>query len=50
MLTSTWIATAAPVVRRVGLRGLAFPGVLLAHHLAYGWSFIRGLLGPQIDR
>jgi hypothetical protein len=44
VLTSAWLAITATAVRRVGLAALAFPAVLICHHMAYGANFLRGLL------
>jgi hypothetical protein len=43
-----WCGVAATTFRTNKEAALLFPGVLLCHHLAYGLSFLRGLLGPRI--
>ena len=35
--------------RRCGASAVLFPLALGAHHLSYGWNFIRGLLTRQLD-
>jgi cellulose synthase/poly-beta-1,6-N-acetylglucosamine synthase-like glycosyltransferase len=43
-----WLGVASTAVRSAGLGAVVFPGVLICHHMAYGASFIRGLLGPEL--
>lgn len=43
-LGSVWLATAASAYPRVGPSAIAFPAALVAHHVAYGVSFLRGLM------
>jgi glycosyltransferase involved in cell wall biosynthesis len=44
-----WLFLSATVARRLGPAALLFPAVLIAHHLAYGGSFIRGLLSQRLE-
>jgi glycosyltransferase involved in cell wall biosynthesis len=45
---AAWVALAAPAATKVGISSLLFPAALAAHHLAYGVSFVRGLLVEEI--
>ena len=42
-----WLAVSTTAVERAGIAALAFPGVLLCHHVAYGISFLRGLFSRR---
>lgn len=49
-LAAAYGALAASCPRRGVLVRLAFPVALVAHHLAYGLSFVRGLFTRTMDR
>ncbi|MEQ9094479.1 MAG: hypothetical protein RLN63_10270, partial [Miltoncostaeaceae bacterium] len=49
-LAAAYGALAASCPRRGIPVRLAFPVALVAHHLAYGVSFVRGLLTRTMDR
>lgn len=44
-----WAMLTVSAWRRCGASALLFPLALAAHHLAYGWNFIRGLLMRQLN-
>jgi hypothetical protein len=44
-----WVILAALAVRRLGLRAVFFPPVLVAHHLWYGLNFIVGFFSHNLD-
>jgi GT2 family glycosyltransferase len=43
VLAGGWLALSVPRFRKLGVAALAFPLLLLSHHLAYGLNFLRGL-------
>jgi GT2 family glycosyltransferase len=45
-----WAFLSGSALRRAGFASLAFPLVLLTHHVTYGLNFIRGLLGPELQK
>jgi GT2 family glycosyltransferase len=49
LMSVGWFMIAITAAKRTGPAAIAFPGVLVCHHLAYGTSFIRGFLGPKIE-
>lgn len=43
-----WSGLTLPALGRAGLSAPLFPPVLLLHHAAYGFNFVRGLLGKDL--
>lgn len=50
VIVMSWLFLALCAVRKAGVSALLFPGVLVAHHMSYGWNFIRGLIRRDLVR
>jgi glycosyltransferase involved in cell wall biosynthesis len=44
-----WLVLSGSAASKLRFAALAFPGVLLSHHLAYGFNFVRGFFSSQLD-
>jgi GT2 family glycosyltransferase len=49
MFVSGWLTVSVVASRRAGAAALLFPVALACHHLAYGFSVLRGLFGRPIE-
>jgi GT2 family glycosyltransferase len=43
-----WLVVSATALRAAGVAALAFPAILLCHHVWYGLSFLRGLATREL--
>jgi hypothetical protein len=46
--TVGWLVLSATALRSAGVAALAFPAILLCHHLWYGVYFLRGLATREL--